>query len=96
MKNSDLWRAIVCGAYYGLGINVVTRLFENVVAFNLALLLSMLVLSFIAYPLFARGRVNNWTKDKRPWTFPSFMIVMLAIAISMFVAATFLLSDITS
>lgn len=95
-KKNTIGRAVVIGLYFGLGIQVLSRLMERFVSFRFALAISMLVISLIAYPLFFRGYSNHWTKDKRAWTFQNFIIGVFAVTIIVVLMGAFLFPSATT
>lgn len=51
---------------------------------SLAISLTILLTFFVHYPLFFRRSINIWTKDKRQWTFLSYMSVIPVISVLLY------------
>lgn len=56
---------------------VLTLILKLVIAVKFAIPISLLLLSVILYPIYIRGRENKWTKDKRPWTWQAYALVVV-------------------
>ena len=81
----SVWKQVGFGVYIGCFAKPLTRLFLNVVPFYFALPLAMILILTTSYFFFFRGTAIWWEKDKKLWTFRSFMasIPIAAAALSL-------------
>ncbi|MBX7174320.1 MAG: hypothetical protein K1X72_25330 [Pyrinomonadaceae bacterium] len=75
-----IWNVIL----FLLVLYILPKILNIFLASSLAYPLSLIIYFLICYPIFIRGTVNRWSKDKRQWTFTTFMLQVLAIAIIYF------------
>jgi hypothetical protein len=70
-KQTNLWRAIGFGAYFGVVSSVVRFILVDGFSITVPYAFSIAVLAAVlsGYPLFVRGTVNLWRKDTRQWSF---------------------------
>ena len=90
--NESLFKSIGAGLFVVIGMQLGVRILENFLPFEFALALAMIIICTVNYPLFVRGTVNTWTKDKRNWTFWSHFVTILLFSIVIFMAARLLFS----
>ncbi len=89
-KNS-LWTDVGRSIYIVVAMNILPQILKSVfslstsTAFGIALLFTFLTF----YPLFVRGTVNIWTKDKRQWTFLPWIIVSVIFSVSVYFAGQY-------
>ena len=87
-KRVNVWSAIgIVGYVFGISPtleHIFEDVFPAIIAFGLALFITFLSV----YPIFIQGAANLWTKDKRPWTFPhwAIMVTIVMVLVSILLA----------
>jgi hypothetical protein len=91
-KQTNLWQSMGAGAYFGVVITVIRLILVDgfSIAVPLAFSIGVLFAILSSYPLFVRGTVNLWTKDKKQWSFLPWAAFGLVAAVIGFLALSLL------
>lgn len=91
-KLKNLWASFGFGAYFG-AVGTVLNLVLTTgfsVSTPMAFSAALLFTNLSGYPLFLRGKPNQWTKDKRNWDFTTWTIINVALMLAAFFATQLL------
>jgi hypothetical protein len=90
-ESKSVLRETGTNALYLVGIVFFGLTLDRFLPSDFAWAIAMFLVSLIGYPLFVRGTVNGWAKDKRKWTFWTYMLPTLVFTIVMFLVVRLIL-----
>jgi hypothetical protein len=90
VKRVNVWTALgTVGYVFGISPTL-EDVFEDVFPPIIALGLALFITFLSVYPIFIRGVANLWTKDKRPWTFRHWAIMVTIVTVLVSILLTIL------